>query len=88
MLRHNGKWCRFDTKEALEQASRQSQCRVKIANWVAPGWYFITNYSQKCPRGCCYDNVIEFTFVTDRIDAIKKEIRNLADFLRSARERN
>lgn len=85
MFRPNGKWQKFNTKSEINLAAKQSQCRVRIVNWTSPGWYFITNYSQKCPRGCCYDDVIEFTHSTDRIYEIKEEMRNLADLLRSAR---
>ena len=84
MFKHDGKWVYFNSKEEIDLMASKSMCRIKIVNWTSIGWYFITNYQQKCPRGCCYDSVIEFTHKSDRMNAIRKEMRNLAGLLRSA----
>lgn len=87
MFRTNGNWQKFQSQAELNKAAADSNCRVRKTNWTSPGWYFVTHYTQKCPRGCCYDGVIEFTHVDDRIYEIRDEMRSLADLLRFAREK-
>jgi hypothetical protein len=35
------------------------QARVQKGSFNGPGLYFLLQYSQPCPRGCCYDDVNE-----------------------------
>ncbi|WP_437230114.1 hypothetical protein SH661x_001790 [Planctomicrobium sp. SH661] len=32
-------------------------------------------YQQPCPRGCCYDDVVETSTLSERIDELREEIR-------------
>lgn len=47
---------KFETEKKLD-----AYCygyRVQKQEWTGPGWYFIFKYTQRCPRDCCYDDVI------------------------------
>lgn len=63
-----------------------SDFRVVKVNWDGPGWYLIYHYSQRCPRGCCYDDVFEALSVEDRAYELQSEIRGLASDLSELRK--
>jgi hypothetical protein len=63
-----------------------SDARVQKIDWVGPGWYFIFKYTQKCPRGCCYDDVFEAKSLKKWKAELSEEIRNLEYRLRDVKE--
>ena len=81
----DGNWVFLQTEEEFK--SQFKDARVKVGKWQGSGNYYRTSYTQKCPRGCCYDYVIELTSATDQISIIKEEMRELASALREAREK-
>jgi hypothetical protein len=84
----NGHWVHFASLEEARVASEKPHhYRVRKIHWEGPGWYYITKYEQRCPRNCCYDDVIKMVSAKARSDEVADEIRELAGQLREARER-
>lgn len=48
--------------------------RVQIGNYSGPGRYMLLQYSQRCPRNCCYDDVNELLTPEEVTEEAKKEI--------------
>lgn len=59
--------------------------RIIDVQWEKPGLYILVKYSQPCPRGCCYDEVIDAIHVEDYANEIARKIRDLAEDLRHYR---
>jgi hypothetical protein len=62
--------------------------RVNKGNYNGPGKYLLLEYQEKCPRGCCYDDVVELMSTSDVIYEVKEEMKDLANLLRTAREKD
>lgn len=65
----------------------QDGVRVKKGCYQGLGWYLELCYSQLCPRGCCYDQVIELITANEQVEYIKDKMRDLAWDLKTAREK-
>lgn len=76
--------CRFETKAELDAKARGA--RVTRTKWCGPGMYYIKEYKQPCPRGCCYDDVFESYTPSEVIDEVVDQMRDLAYQLRTARK--
>ena len=85
MTRTNGLWVELKTLDDVDK--QHEHCRVRKGEWRGPGWYYVTHYSQKCPRGCCYDAVCEITFAENRAEEIRCAMRDLAQELSDAKGR-
>lgn len=81
----NGNWVFLQTESEFKAQFKDA--RVHEGKWKGSGNYYRTSYTQKCPRGCCYDSVVELTFVTSQISLIKEEMQELASSLKEAREK-
>ena len=91
----NGSWVRINSKTDFEWVKKygnlsrqglQFQARVQIGTWVGAGWYRVLQYSQRCPRGCCYDDVVEVVSAQDMADEFEEEIGELGTELRQAEQ--
>lgn len=58
--------------------------RVQKGTYDGPGNYYIVQYAQSCPRGCCFDSVNEVLNAEDAISEIREEIEENVDVLREA----
>lgn len=65
--------------------SRYGSARVRKGKFIGPGKYLVLQYQQRCPRNCCYDDVVEVLTAKEVIDEVKSEIIDLANLLREAR---
>jgi hypothetical protein len=61
-------------------------CRVNRTEFSKPGWYYIEYSTQRCPRGCCYDDVIESMTPDEYISMVSEKMRDLAYELKQAKE--
>lgn len=61
--------------------------RVSTKNWNGPGWYLQKTYSKLCPRGCCYDNCIEWSPAKEVVESIKEEMILVCKRLKEAKEK-
>ena len=86
----SGKWMAFSDQEGIRKhlAGLAWSYRIKHIHWKVPGWYWVETYTQRCPRNCCDDNVIEFTYASVRATDIAHEIKELAESLKEAREKS
>lgn len=52
-------WHYFSSKaEADRFAANDDWNDVRKVRFTNPGWYFVENTSQPCPKGCCTDRVL------------------------------
>lgn len=82
----DGKWVDILTHQQFNQFQNG---RCNKGKFIGPGPYFILNYTQLCPRGCCYDDVTEIMFVDEAIKEIKEikdKMADLAYLLKRVRE--
>lgn len=49
------------------------------------GKYYILEYSQPCPRGCCYDDVVEVLSASEVEDEVKDKMKDMANLLKESR---
>lgn len=85
-MRYNifeGKWIHI--KNELDFSSKQTG-RCNKGEYSKPGKYMIFEYKQKCPRGCCYDDVTELVHSDDIIYEIKEKMTDLANLLKEAKQ--
>lgn len=78
----------IECKTKEEWAKAMGSPAIRHGEWEGPGYYAKFSYSQRCPRGCCYDDVTELKPITEHISDLKNHIRNLASSLRYYRELN
>lgn len=48
--------------------------RVRDSKFSKPGRYMVLHYQQRCPRGCCYDDVCEIISIKDVVEEIVDDI--------------
>jgi hypothetical protein len=70
---------RFETEEELKDWLRDA--RVQKNGWDGPGYYAQYTYSQRCPRGCCYDDVREAVPLQEFIDELEESVNNKRESL-------
>jgi hypothetical protein len=83
-------WQYFNTREEISAwltTLDEHSFDVTDIKWDGPGWYYYLFDSQRCPRNCCYDQVIRVYPAARRIYDLKEEMQHLADELRAAREK-
>ncbi len=80
-----GTWTTFSTVEQPSERAHYYACRVHKIDWKGPGRYVVLRYSQKCPRGCCYDGVYEIVPAAAVVEEVREEMRRLASLLKEAR---
>jgi hypothetical protein len=81
--RTNGTWHYLAGKAEFDKV--QTNHRVKKGDWWGAGWYYVTKYSQRCPRNCCYDAVVETMTAAWRVDEVRDAMRELAEQLKDAK---
>ncbi len=59
--------------------------RCNYGEYNGPGKYRLLQYQQRCPRGCCYDDVVELVSATDIIKEIREKIIELSYIMKEAR---
>ena len=83
---NNGRWASLQSLEHFNKILTEDDwCVIKKGEWSGPGWYWIFTYSQRCPRGCCYDSVIEAITAKELADELRESMIYLAQRLRDAR---
>lgn len=88
----NGKWVKVETENEHSMCRKHGRvdgtpfgsARCQSGEWAGPGWYYILSYSQRCPRGCCYDDCIEVLSADEAVEAFREEIGDLAHELEQA----
>lgn len=78
----SGKWVNIDDLVAF---SKFHNGRFNYGNYRGPDRYYILEYQQQCPRGCCYDDVVEILSSYEVIQEVKEEMLELAEILRNAK---
>lgn len=74
-------------KNESEWKEAFGEVRVHNGYWDGEGNYAISSYSQKCPRGCCYDDVLEIRPAYSRELEIKEAMQKLAQELKEAKQK-
>jgi hypothetical protein len=78
---------RIRNRTELDAIAAKIRYRVQdVKAWTGDGHYYVRTYSQRCPKGCCYDSVIELTTPEDEATEIKDQMKELAARLREARQ--
>lgn len=83
----DGKWVEIETEQefcSILQGGFSS--RVQKGSWSGPGRYYLIEYTQPCPRGCCRDDVREFLTADEVVEHARDKMRDLASLLKSARK--
>lgn len=70
----------------LEQFIEVKKATIEIGEFTKPDYYYVLRYSQRCPRGCCYDDVCEIITKEQYIKELKEKITEYAYQLKKARE--
>ena len=81
----SGKWVTIISESHFEALL---QGRVNKGEYNGNGNYLLLKYQQRCPKNCCYDDVVELISAKDVIYQVKEEIVDLAQILRTARANN
>jgi len=84
MFRAEGTWVHAESEQFLRDRTKS---RVRKIYWKQPGWYFLTEYSQPCPRGCCRDDVMEYVHIDDRREEIVEQMKELSGQLKDIYQR-
>ncbi len=88
-----GRWFRVTSEEqhkrlkshgTLDEKSSWT-ADIQKGKYVGPGLYMVLNYSQRCPRNCCYDSVYEVVPSSEVAEMVKAEMIELAEILKRAR---
>lgn len=67
------------------QAEKLGHNRVQLGKYDGPDKYYVLHYSRPCPRGCCYDNVIEILTKEETAQEVSEAMRDLSYILKQAR---
>lgn len=96
----NGEWFNVENEQQfinlikygkleIEGEGSYWDARVQDGKYYGPGKYFLLQYSQKCPKGCCYDSVNEILNeeyakieLNEKIIEIEKLKQNIEDLKR------
>ena len=83
----SGKWFDLKTEKEFTQILRYGRmdsdfyfARVQIGKWQGPGKYKLFQYSQRCPRNCCDDNVNELLTEKEVAELVNEQIVELAGY--------
>jgi hypothetical protein len=68
----NGRIIEVSSQEEAHTITRGY--RVIDNKFTEPGRYMVLHYQQKCPRGCCYDDVCELISIKDVVEEIVYDI--------------
>ena len=60
--------------------------RANYGKFDGPGWYLKLNYREKCPKGCCYDDVVELLSSDDVIIEVQDKMKEYADLLKQSKK--
>lgn len=64
----DGKWvqvrteCEYNVLRKhgnLDERFTEFAAVVQVGEFQGPGHYYVLEYSQRCPRNCCFDDVVE-----------------------------
>ena len=58
--------------------------RVQSGKWQGPGRYWLMQYSQRCPRNCCWDDVNELLSAKEVADELGEKIIEMNQQLEQA----
>lgn len=72
----------------FEQFKEIQNTTIKIGQFIEPDYYIVLRYSQRCPRGCCYDDVCEILTKEEYISELKENIGKYCNELKKVRELN
>lgn len=80
------KWFEITSEEQFKQllqdgGNKGSFARVQTGKYQGPGRYMLLQYSQRCPRGCCYDSVNELLSTEEAQSEVKEQIEDLKGIL-------
>lgn len=78
----SGKWVIIETNE--EHRSFFCGARCTVGTFDGPGKYYLLQYHQPCPRGCCEDFVKELISPNDLVREIRYKMQELATLLRES----
>ena len=85
------KWFDITSEEQFKQllqdgGNKGSFARVQTGKYQGPGRYMLLQYSQRCPRGCCYDNVNELLSAEEARSEVEEQMRDLENILQQTIE--
>lgn len=90
-----GRWFTVATKDQHDNLKRYGclappkpnlwAARVQIGTWAGPGRYMVFQYTQRCPRNCCDDDVCKVIPADEVVAQVREEMRELASILKAAR---
>lgn len=69
-------------KPSIIQTQRNDRARCQKGKYIGPGKYFLLDYYQPCPRGCCEDSVYEALNEQQAKSEIRDIIKDLASLLK------
>ncbi len=72
-----GVWYAINNEEHFNTVQSKGEPRVRYGKYYGPGRYYLLEYSQRCPRGCCFDDVNELMSESEAKDEIKEAIEHL-----------
>lgn len=78
-----GRWIQINS---LKEFDSYQNGRCNKGEYSKPGKYMIFEYNQRCPRGCCYDDVVELVHSDDIVYEIKEKMTDLANLLKEAKQ--
>lgn len=81
----SGTWEFLKTKDEIKIVEGYENADVVRGTWSGVGWYYLTWGSQRCPRNCCYDTVLEYESAADHAEAVRQHIQEMAAHLRESR---
>jgi hypothetical protein len=80
----SGKWLDIKTEAEFKQLLAYGRldrmwfhARVQKGDWQGPGKYKLFQYTQRCPRNCCDDNVNELLTEKEVIELVKMQVDDL-----------
>lgn len=80
----SGKWLEIKTEAEFKQILAYGRldttfyhARVQKGDWQGPGKYKLFQYTQRCPRNCCDDNVNELLTEKEVIEEVKQQVEDL-----------
>lgn len=92
----NGRWVKIENEREFNnvlcygktnptEAEKLGWARVQRGKYDGPEKYYVLQYQQRCPRNCCWDDVVEILTREDVVQEIKESMSDLAIVLKQAR---
>jgi hypothetical protein len=89
-----GQWFELETEDELKMLIKYGQLKKdswgearvqKCCDWNGPGKYYLLQYSQPCPRGCCSDAVNEVLTAEAATYEMSEALEGVAELIRAGR---